>query len=566
MAIFYPANPLYTNNSFGEKQVFEALHLLNDDYVIFYSTMWQRKNNYGNVQWGEADFTIFNKKKGILVVEVKSGNIAYKNNEWYQTRLDTGASHIMQNPLAQADKSKYRFIELVKKNILNGEKCRIEKFVWFPSVNNLNNIYDLPLEYSKDIILTSQALTDPEKYIEKVFNFYNMRNNFHLSESSINRIINVLAPEFELIATPVNKKEEIEYAFIKMTDEQTKLLDYLEEQKKATIQGAAGTGKTLIAIEEAKRLAKQGDKVLFLCFNKFLYESLLSDKINNLDIYNLHSYLLHFATDIYSNEKIINVLKEISINNFGYDDIIIDEGQDFPDDVIETFDSISTNIKGKFFVFYDKNQVLYNDRYPDWITNAECKLLLTKNCRNTFQIAITSNNILNIKTIQNNNNIIGDMPILTIYENNIEKVLENSINNIRNSGFKLSDIVILTLESENNSILKGINRIGKYFISNKYNRSYNEILFTTSRKFKGLESSAIIIVDFNKKTLSNNIEKNNFYVATSRAKQKLTLLVEEKEIESIAKEITDIKLENKIGKISLKLKVKPYSLVEVVQE
>lgn len=262
MAIFYPAKPLYNNNSFGEKQIFEALHLLSDDYIIFYSTMWHKKNIGGNVQWGEADFTIFNKKKGILVVEVKSGNISYKNNEWYQTRLDTGITHIMQNPLAQADRSKYRFIELLKANLPLGEKCRVEKFVWFPSIDNLSNVFDLPLEYSKNIILTSEALINPEKYIERIFDFYNMNCNFCLSELSINRVINILAPEFDLIASPVNKKEEIEYALIKLTDEQTKMLDYLEEQKKATIQGTAGTGKTLIAIEEAKRLAKLGDKVL----------------------------------------------------------------------------------------------------------------------------------------------------------------------------------------------------------------------------------------------------------------------------------------------------------------
>lgn len=565
MAIFYPAKPLYNNNSFGEKQIFEALHLLSDDYIIFYSTMWHKKNIGGNVQWGEADFTIFNKKKGILVVEVKSGNISYKNNEWYQTRLDTGITHIMQNPLAQADRSKYRFIELLKANLPLGEKCRVEKFVWFPSIDNLSNVFDLPLEYSKNIILTSEALINPEKYIERIFDFYNMNCNFCLSELSINRVINILAPEFDLIASPVNKKEEIEYALIKLTDEQTKMLDYLEEQKKATIQGTAGTGKTLIAIEEAKRLAKLGDKVLYLCFNKFLYKSLLSEKISNLDINNLHSYLMQFNNDLDNNKKIVDVLKGITPKYFDYDDIIIDEGQDFPDDVIEFFDSIASNIKGKFFVFYDKNQLLYNDRYPAWIMNSECKLLLTKNCRNTFQIAVTSNNILNIKTIQNNNSIVGEMPVLKIYNNDYVSILEKCINDIRNDGFRPSEIVILTLENEQNSILTGVKQIGKYYISNKYNRSSNEILFTTSRKFKGLESSAVIVIDLNKKTLSNKIEKNNFYVATSRARQKLTILVAENEIESIASEINDIKLTNNVGKIALKFKVKPYSYIGSMQ-
>lgn len=274
---------------------------------------------------------------------------------------------------------------------------------------------------------------------------------------------------------------------------------------------------------------------------------------------------MQFNNDLDNNKKIIDVLKGITPKYFDYDDIIIDEGQDFPDDVIEFFDSIASNIKGKFFVFYDKNQLLYNDRYPAWIMNSECKLLLTKNCRNTFQIAVTSNNILNIKTIQNNNSIVGEMPVLKIYNNDYVSILEKCINDIRNDGFKPSEIVILTLENEQNSILTGVKQIGKYYISNKYNRSSNEILFTTSRKFKGLESSAVIVIDLNKKTLSNKIEKNNFYVATSRARQKLTILVAENEIESIASEIDDIKLTNNVGKIALKFKVKPYSYIGSMQ-
>ena len=60
----------------------------------------------------------------------------------------------------------------------------------------------------------------------------------------------------------------------------------------ATIQGAAGTGKTLIALEAAKRFSFKGDKVLFLCFNKLLYEHLKFDcPIKNVDFFNIHSFI-----------------------------------------------------------------------------------------------------------------------------------------------------------------------------------------------------------------------------------------------------------------------------------
>ena len=49
--------------------------------------------------------------------------------------------------------------------------------------------------------------------------------------------------------------EEAEYYFNRMTMEQTRLIEYLDEQRVAAIQGGAGTGKTMLAIEKARRLS-----------------------------------------------------------------------------------------------------------------------------------------------------------------------------------------------------------------------------------------------------------------------------------------------------------------------
>ena len=43
-------------------------------------------------------------------------------------------------------------------------------------------------------------------------------------------------------------------------------MDFLDEQLTAAVNGAAGTGKTMIAVEKARRHAAAGERVLFLCF------------------------------------------------------------------------------------------------------------------------------------------------------------------------------------------------------------------------------------------------------------------------------------------------------------
>jgi len=65
----------------------------------------------------------------------------------------------------------------------------------------------------------------------------------------------------------VQFKEENQ-ELLRLTEEQMVVLDSLAAHKRAAIEGAAGTGKTVLALEKARRLAKNGARVLLLCFNR----------------------------------------------------------------------------------------------------------------------------------------------------------------------------------------------------------------------------------------------------------------------------------------------------------
>ncbi len=560
MAIILPKDVMYFNTSYGEKQVYETLKRLPDDYVIFYSVQWQQRDRRnGNIVWGESDFTIFHRQKGILVIEVKSGKIECREGKWFQTRLDNNETHEMNSPLDQANKSKYKFIDLLKNVYAIGEKCSIQSMVWFPSIKN-NNFETLPPSYSKEIIFTQQDLETVEDSINKVYDYYNCKNYTKLSQNTAKRIINKLAPEFDLIEYSGCEKDEKEYAFLRLTREQSTLLDYLVEQRRVTIQGAAGTGKTLIAIEEAKRLALNNRKVLLLCFNHFLYEY-LKNTVNdiNIEVYNLNTLLTKFTRryDIDIDDAYI-YLKEIKEQLY-YEDIIVDEGQDFDDKIIQFFSDFSNEKNGNLYIFYDKNQLVYRRDSIDWIRDSECRLVLTKNCRNTFEIAITANNIIDLPIKSSENAIKGEIPCLYIVkekEKTIE-IIEKLINKYKSQGFQNKDIKILSLGTEKESIINDVEFIGKNKLVHKIDD--DNILFTTSKKFKGMEGNAVILIDIDKNTFSSEEHKKNFYVAASRAKQKLDIILSanEKDVADIASEIEDIVVSNNIAKIAMKLKVKP---------
>ena len=92
-----------------------------------------------------------------------------------------------------------------------------------------------------------------------------------LSKADARKILeNVLCPSFDLVPSMVSELGIKRSAFNRLLKEQANILNFLDEQPYAVINGAAGTGKTMIALEKARRHAENGDKVLFLCFNRFL--------------------------------------------------------------------------------------------------------------------------------------------------------------------------------------------------------------------------------------------------------------------------------------------------------
>lgn len=185
-------------------------------------------------------------------------------------------------------------------------------------------------------------------------------------------------------------------------------------------------------------------------------------------------------------------------------------------------------------------------------------MILTANCRNTKNIALTSNKSLGIEKVKMRLDVVGTKPQFFINQS-IEQFTNNITKLIRkytDSGIQRKDIVILTVKTEENSILSGLSSIGGYKLSSNIDSS--NILFTSARKFKGLESNVVILIDVDEKTFKSEEERRVFYVGASRAKHFLDVfsLIDNEEISRFAEAITGIKNKNPKAAIGSGLKVK----------
>ena len=528
MAIMIPETPHIFEPASQEGLMFDALTLLPDDYYVFHSFRISTVQD-NTFHESETDFVIFHKKHGVICLEAKAGHIKYKHGYWYYA---SGIPMHNDGPFNQASSNKWKLIKYIKnsKACALVDKCKFLHAVWFPSVsdNELRSM-TLPPEADKALVLTKEALADPEKFLTRIYSIeLPNRIETNLTEAEAQKLIReIFCPQFNVFPSASLDSDLKKLVFHRLLREQAGILNFLEDQRSASINGAAGTGKTMIAIEKAQRNAAENQSTLFLCYNSqlknFLSENYSNPKIHYYTIAGLACKLCNTTFPDYKRMK--NVLEDMYFSGtFPYDHVVVDEGQDFGSEILEQTDILqlihdliidNEEKNGTFYVFYDRLQLIQADKIPQFIEDSDCKLTLYRNCRNTENIAVTSLRPISERKPKLLENAVKGTPAKIHFCDTEAKAMEEldmTIDNILAEGFK--DVVILTCKTEDSSLLKSGIKDGRY--RNKYR-------FTTCRKFKGLEADAIILIDVDGESF-NPDNVLIYYVGTSRARLRLDVI------------------------------------------
>lgn len=551
MAKFYPTIINSFHSSEGECLVYEALSKLNNEYVVFHSYRWLGEINQRRSE-GEADFVVLHPQKGILSIEVKAGSIAYYNGNWIQTNRHTKESKII-DPVGQAAESQYRIQNYLRRHF-NGQIPIVGRAVWFPSVS-IHDKITLPLEVNRDIIFDVGSLDNPAKDLDKAFSYWKLNLGVRGTELCIHdfkNVIKLLMPSFKIVESVASTAFESKRSYIQMTRQQASILNFLQEQPTAVIHGLAGTGKTMLAIEKANMLASKGEKVLYLCFNEFLVSYLKEHyKDTGIIFHNIRSLAEELMPHVEcSISEIIPRFTEYFQNEYddclwSYNNVVIDEGQDIPESILEHISILTDMLNGHYYVFYDKNQYIMMHKSTHWLdTYGDCRLVLYKNCRNTAEIARTiGTTVENIKKDVYINDLSGIIPKGSFYKmpKELIAVVSDFVTRMLQDKLKVEDVVILTIDSVKNSMLQNNMHIGSIPISTTPKKGH--ILFTSVRKFKGLEAKAILLIDIYVDKLDDELHKRLIYVGCSRASTYLQMAfydnVEISEYENIIKHYSD---------------------------
>lgn len=534
MPHFIPEEPTDFHDSYGEEVVFQALRHLPDRVYVFHSVNWKSKNK----NQGEADFLIFDPEWGILVIEVKSGGVEYNNGTWFYIDKHGRRKARMHDPFDQANRSVYFFVDRINSRFHNQDKCPVHEAVWFPSIELTHEV--LPAHAPREITLDYRSLKHADKSIADVFRYWNSHTPIHLTDKNIREVLELIAPSFKLIPIIKLKHDMLERKFKEMTDEQTRILDFLEEQDFCVISGDAGTGKTVIALEKARRLANRQEKVLFLTINALIREHIEKEYHHPyIEFYNFEKLAKHYIPEAETLESAIELFLAKLVENslsWEYKHIIIDEGQDFKDDSLFY---LKEKTPGQFYVFYDRNQLLLknNAKLSEWFANADCKLVLTKNCRNTYQIAHTAHIFIGNAKPRLKETVEGRPPV--IYEYNDENVGKHITSllkeKLRVEKLDPEDITVLTFEKMQDCSIEQLNHVDSVKVSKEYEPG--SILKSTIRKYKGLESNVVILTDVELSMVEEMRWRRKMYTASSRAKLELFIYLKVESEDTIEKAV-----------------------------
>lgn len=525
MAKVIPRIPDDYHGSPGEQEAMVALRHLPDGYYVYHSRRWLSDRTHATQ--GEADFVIFYPAKGFVVIEVKSGGISCNDGVWKQTNRQTKFERVIADPAAQAERSRFNLAEKIEPCLPAGEMCLSGHAVWFTSIDRKKFSY--PPNYVRQIVLDRADLANPLPAIECLFHFWSSkhayRDSHRLTPAGKERVLIALAPEVDAAPSLRASVDERDQQMVRLTHEQTRVLDFLEEQMTAAICGRAGTGKTFVAWEKARRLAARGERVLFLCYNAPLKDFLrsLNSDLPTIEVHSFHS----LAANVVGPDEDLRRLESKFIDwalgggdKLPYRHMLIDEAQDFADEWLQALQLVR-DPGGVFYAFFDRHQLINRDEFPATLERLECRLVLDTNCRNTRQVARTSLSFLELERSGAFKAVDGPLPRVYIVADNAERLLragEIVSRKLADGEYQPHEVVVLVF----NPATRIEGKLGGFRIADRIKEG--SICCTSIRRFKGLEAKVVILFDASIETLVTPQRCREFYVGTSRAMHELHVI------------------------------------------
>ena len=552
----------------GERDVFSQLTAGPESWVALHSldlAPWNRGLRT------EIDFVVIVPDAGILCIEVKShNNIAFDGERWHPNT-------IKRSPFKQASDARHTFYRRLAELAPQFKSFPVVHCCIFShaSFSLPPNLSVQPWELMDSSVFRkfkngAEFCADLKSRIGKsVAADVNLNcPNQQLSTGQIDNIVKCCVPvqKFRPDARREIFQREAEIERI-LCEQQKPVLQLSTWNNRLVVTGGAGTGKTLIAMEVARRWAERGERVALLCYNQLIGDWMKHQIVKGMPA--LPNLIVGRAIRVMAEMSRIRIPDnptqdywEIALPQMieeritdpdfkaaaTFDKLVLDEAQDLlarPKlwECLTHFLSGGVS-KGSLALFGDiAHQVLTgresiirvladldsSDRPVRW--------KLSENCRNYRIIGDTAVRLAGLSGFVYTGYLRSGGGVrnydIYFYGNEKEQVdmLEQYLRDFKAQGYKQSEITLLSFRADHLSAAKSLKKTG-HRLQPAW-QTGNHMSYATVHAFKGMENKIIILTDA---VLGHrDFHRDLFYTGMTRATETVRVLCHEESKMTIQK-------------------------------
>lgn len=558
MARMFPAGFPDDWKSEAEHDIFEMLRdQLSQEWICLHSVGLAR---HDRKVWAEIDFVIIG-PTGLFCLEVKGGYVGREEGAWIFRNRHGHENRKAEGPFEQVGSAAGALKGFFRANDRSVLASIVGHGVVMPDV-----IFTLRgPDVDAELVLDQASIRGGMRaYVERLTDVWARRFREQrrseprtLTREDREAILELLRGDFDLVPSLPTRIGWVRDELVRLTQQQSDYLARLEENPRVLVRGGAGTGKTVLAAEEAARAAQSGARVLMLCFSRLLAESLSPAAGEGVTVSTLHSLMSNLIrdaglegelpaadeNDLYEVFFPVLSLQALALPTrpLPYDFLVIDEAQDIllPNylDVLDAL--LRCGLKdGRWRIFYDANQNIFNgvglSAMERILALDPVRYTLTMNCRNTEQVAAATAMFSGCTLLEASAQ--GPKIETLWYRNRSEqrKSVSNYVRRLLSQGVRPSDIVVLSSKTLRNSCLAdgwhGTVEADLVDVAERRPNDSSAVGFSSIAAFKGLESDAVVLLDA---VTAQPSSRYLTYVGASRARALLAIFLDQEEQEEI---------------------------------
>ncbi|WP_217913078.1 AAA family ATPase [Miltoncostaea marina] len=467
----------------------------------------------------ELDFVITTRTH-LLVLEVKGGAISCRDGIWVFTDRYGEEHRRSEGPFEQARSGMFSLEGRLNDEL--GTDVRRAMVVGFGVVFPDWEFDERSVGWDDELVMDADDLSGVrslEGPLQRLMAYWTAKSPGR-SGVSKQRYVDVgrlLRPDFDKVPSLRARTDALDLAMEELTEEQFRALDYVEDWDRLAFVGGAGTGKTFLAAEAARRHAAKGARVLYLCPR---------DRLAAF----LRPRLIPSGVDVMTVD---------SVGDDPYDVLIVDEAQDLMNlPELERLDELIEGglERGVWRAFLDPNRqhsvvgVFDADAFAMLKSFGAHEVRLDRNCRNTPQI------VEQVRVYTGGDlgtAIAGEGPkvdFVDVGESPAEEALETRLRELIDENVSPGEITILSPGTPAESCVSRAERWrrGRIRVIDEAVCSAwpgDALTWASIEDFKGLENRFVILTDLH---LLSEGERgvNQLYIGMSRPRVGLSLLLD----------------------------------------